>query len=499
MKVHKIFLFTGAFVATAVAGGLNTNTNQSIAYQRHVMRYATTDNDAPIFNPAGTGFMEDGWHLSINSQAFWQTRTIYTESPLFGGEKKFEGKAQIPAMPSLLATWHHGDLAISGYFGIVGGGGKLNYKKGIPSFEAAIAQIPGLLTQKGLETTDYSADLSLKGTSYIFGFGLGAAYRINEMFSAYLGAKFSYAINHYEGSLKNVQLNPKNEQLGLNGEMVNAVATFNSVSEKLANMAEQAAAGAEKAAAAAQQYEAAGDKATAAQYAAKANELKATATELTVKSKTFEAVAEQVSDKELDVEQTGWGITPIASISFKYKRLTAGIKFEYNTSIEMENDTKKNEVGLDAYNDGVKFHSDIPASIYMGATYALLDNFRVSAGYGHWFDWYADLPGNQEHHAKGTDEFLGGVEADFLTRWTVSGGMQISKYHLDDDYMSDMSFIMDNVTLGCGLAFRATDWIKINVAYFHSIYDDWKEKEAYGSNTYKRTSRGVGIGADLDF
>jgi hypothetical protein len=113
MKVHKIFLFTGAFVATAVAGGLNTNTNQSIAYQRHVMRYATTDNDAPIFNPAGTGFMEDGWHLSINSQAFWQTRTIYTESPLFGGEKKFEGKAQIPAMPSLLATWHHGDLAIS--------------------------------------------------------------------------------------------------------------------------------------------------------------------------------------------------------------------------------------------------------------------------------------------------------------------------------------------------------------------------------------------------
>ena len=63
----------------------------------------------------------------------------------------------------------------------------------------------------------------------------------------------------------------------------------------------------------------------------------------------------------------------------------------------------------------------------------------------------------------------------------------------------DMSFIMDNVTLGCGLAFRATDWIKINVAYFHSIYDDWKEKEAYGSNTYKRTSRGVGIGADLDF
>ena len=165
----------------------------------------------------------------------------------------------------------------------------------------------------------------------------------------------------------------------------------------------------------------------------------------------------------------------------------------------MKNSTKVNEVGLAAYDDGVKSHSDIPASIYMGLTYALFDNFRVSAGYGHWFDWYADLPGDQEKHAEGTDEFLGGVEADILTRLTVSGGFQISQYHLDDEYMSDMSFIMDNVTLGCGLAFRATDWIKINVAYFHSIYDDWKEKEAYGSNTYKRTSHGVGIGADLDF
>ena len=485
MKAHKIFVITGAIAANVMAGGLNTNTNQSIAYQRHIARYATTDNDAPYFNPAGTGFMEDGWHLSLNSQAFWQTRSMDVESPLFDGEKEFKGKAQIPAMPSVLASWHRGKLAISGYFGILGGGGKLNYKKGIPSFEAAIAQLPGLLTQSELETTDYDVDLSLKGTSYVFGFGLGAAYKINDMFSAYLGAKFSYAINHYEGKLENVQVNPKNAQLGLNGDMVKAAATFNALSSGLADKAEQAAG-------AAKQYAAAGDNQKAAEYEAMAKEL-------TVKSKTFEAVANQVSDKELDVEQSGWGITPVAGLSFKYKRLTAGIKLEYNTSIEMENDTKKNEVGLSAYDDGVKANSDIPASIYMGATYAVLDNFRVSAGYGHWFDWYADLPGNQEKHANGTNEYLGGIEFDFLNRWTVSGGIQVSRYHLDDAYISDMSFIMDNVTLGTGFAFRATDWIKINVAYFHSIYEDWNEKEPYGKITYKRTSSAVGIGADLDF
>lgn len=499
MKAHQIFVITGAIAANVFASGLNTNSNQSIAYQRNVARYATTDADAPLYNPAGTGFMEDGWHLSVNSQTFWQTRTVYTKSPLFEDERKYEGKAQIPVMPSLLSTWHRGNIAVSGYFGITGGGGKLKYKKGIPSFDAALAQIPGLLTENGLETSSYTADLSLDGTSYIYGFGLGFSYRINEMFSTYVGARFNYATNHYEAALKNVKINPKNDQLGLDGEMVNAVATFNKLSENLAGMADKAAAGAKQAAEAAEKYATAGDAESAAQYEKQAKELKETATELTVKSKTLEAVAEQVSDKELDVEQTGWGITPIASVSFKYKRLTAGIKFEYNTSIEMENDTKVNEVGLENYDDGVKDHSDIPASLYMGLSYALLDNFRLSIGYGHWFDSYANLPGDQEDYVDGTDEYLGGFEADVTQRITLSGGIQITRYNLSDEYMSDMSIILDNITLGCGFAIRATDWLKFNVGYFHSIYETWKEKETYGSNTYKRSSRGFGLGADFDF
>ena len=485
MKAHQIFVITGAIAANVIAGGLNTNTNQSIAYLRNVARYATTDADAPLYNPAGTGFMEDGWHLSLNSQTFWQTRTTYTKSPLFEDERKYEGKAQIPVMPSLLTTWHRGNIAVSGYFGITGGGGKLDYKKGIPSFDAALAQIPGLLTQNGLETNNYKADLSLKGTSYIYGFGLGASYRINEMFSTYLGARFNYVTNHYEASIKNIKVDPKNAQLGLDGEMVKAAATFNKLSETMAEYADQAAG-------AAKQYAAAGDKETAAAYEAKAKEY-------TIKSKTFESVAQSVSDKELDVEQSGWGITPIASLSFKYKQLTAGIRFEYNTSIETENDTKTNEVGLESYDDGVKDHYDIPASLYIGLSYALLDNFRLNIGYGHWFDSHANLPGDQEDYVEGTDEYLGGFEADVTSRITLSGGIQITRYNLSDEYMSDMSIILDNITLGCGFAIRATDWLKINVGYFHSIYDTWKEKEDYGSNTYKRSSRGFGIGADFDF
>jgi hypothetical protein len=54
----------------AFAGGLNTNTNQSVLFQRNVARDASTDVDAPYANPSGTAFMDDGLYISINNQTF---------------------------------------------------------------------------------------------------------------------------------------------------------------------------------------------------------------------------------------------------------------------------------------------------------------------------------------------------------------------------------------------------------------------------------------------
>lgn len=483
--LKNIAIISGVAATLAMSNGLNTNNNQSAAYLRNVAHYATLGNDAPLYNPAGTAFMKDGWHISLNSQAFWQTRGTNATSPLWGGEKRFEGDAQIPCMPSLFATWHRGNLAISGYFGIIGGGGTLNNDDGLPSFEASVAKIPMLLSQNGLETSAYSVDMSLDATSYIFGLGLGAAYKINDMLSLYLGARINYSYAHYEGELKNIQVNPKNKQLGLDGSMVHAAVTFSEMSETFAEYATQAEN-------AAKLYASKGDKATAAEYEAKADAF-------SQKSQTFAGIAQSVSDKELDVKQNGWGITPIAALSFKYKRITLGVKFEYNTSIEVENDTKVNEVGLSQYDDGVKNDNDIPASIFAGLTYSVLDNARICLGYGHWFDSHADLPNDLEDYVEDSNEFLYGIEIDFFKRWTISGGVQVTRYHLSDEYMSDMNIFLDNTTFGFGAAFKAFDWLKLNVAYFHSIYNDWDEKLDYGEFTYKRTNRGVGIGAELDF
>lgn len=473
MKLHnaiKLVLVRAVLVSGvgsfAFAGGLNTNTNQSVIFQRSVARDASTDVDAPYANPSGTAFMDDGLYISVNNQTFWQRRgTTVHKSPVIEDGREFEGKAFVPTLPSVLATWHRGNFALSGHVGVIGGGGSISFDEGIPSFAALMAsplkQIESTLTEKGLKTTKSSVDISLDASSYIFGATLGAAYEFANMFSVYAGARFNYAINNYDGTIDNLKLNSQIPGVNADAEMVKA----SKLSDAFADLAENAKSKEEK-----------------VQYA--------------TLSKTFEELDNQVS-MELDVEQTGFGVTPIFGLGFQYKRLTFGAKLEYNTSIEMENDTKKNGTPLPQYDDGVKDNNDIPTLVTVGLTYGVLENARVSLGYHHWFDSKANLNGDLEDYIDDTDEFLFGFEIDFLKRFTLSGGLQVTRFGITDEYISDLNINLDATTFGFGVAYWATDFMRINLSYFHSLYNDYDEKVEYGLDTYNRDSRGFGIGLDF--
>ena len=466
MNFPKILGLTGVFSSLVMAGGLNTNTNQSVLFQRSVARDASTDVDAPYANPSGTAFMEDGLYISLNNQTFWQSRSTTVEkSPIFEEGEEFKGKAFVPSLPSALVTWHKGNFALSGHFGVIGGGGKVEFNDGIPSFYALLysplKQMEACLSEKGLKTTASSVDVSLKASSYIFGATLGAAYEFNKMFSAYVGGRFNYAMNSYDGSVGNLKLNTVIPGVNPDGKMVEA----STLSETFATLAENAKTPEEK-----------------MQYATLA--------------KTFETMDDQTS-MELDLEQTGWGITPILGLGFQYKRLTAGVKFEYNTSIEMKNDTKKNGTPLEQFNDGKKDHNDIPSLLALGLSYSILDNLRMSLGYHHWFDSKADFSGDLEDHVDDTNEFLYGVEVDFLTRFTVSGGVQVTRFGIKDGYISDMNINISSTSFGFGLACWLTEWARLNLSYFHTLYQDYDEKVEYGLDVYNRDSRGFGVGLDF--
>ena len=77
-------LALGVF-STSYAGGLMTNTNYHIAFDRMMARGATFDIDAAYSNPAGLAWAQDGFQLSLNFQKPWQNRHI-----TFNGTK-YEG------------------------------------------------------------------------------------------------------------------------------------------------------------------------------------------------------------------------------------------------------------------------------------------------------------------------------------------------------------------------------------------------------------------------
>ena len=129
-----------ASAVTATAGGLLTNTNQNIAFNRMMSREASIGIDGVYFNPAGVAFMKDGHHLSINLQTAWQTRTIENDYALFNYNvknpttpRKFEGKAFAPVIPSFQYAYNKNRWSFQANFALAGGGcGKHRFPRQLP-------------------------------------------------------------------------------------------------------------------------------------------------------------------------------------------------------------------------------------------------------------------------------------------------------------------------------------------------------------------------------
>ena len=105
---------------TATAGGILTNTNQSIDFLRNPARDAAIGLDGVYSNPAGVAFLPEGLHLGFNWQYAHQTRTVNSTNPLFALGKKnegkitktFEGIADAPFIPSLQAAYNKGSWSL---------------------------------------------------------------------------------------------------------------------------------------------------------------------------------------------------------------------------------------------------------------------------------------------------------------------------------------------------------------------------------------------------
>lgn len=548
-----------AMTTSTQAGGLLTNTNQNIAFNRNFARVGAIGIDGVYFNPAGVAFLDQGFHLSLNFQNVYQTRQItsafsvpaFANTPyeypftLNGGDKTdgskfYEGKASVPILPSFQVAYNKDKWSFQAGFGLTGGGGKASFNEGLPSFERQIAILPALINQQlptfstllgqqETPATSYSMQSYMSGHQYNFGLQLGVAYKINENLSVFGGARFNYIYNKYEGNITNISAD-------VNGNSQNLYEYFGSkaklLTEKAAALQAQAVAAKTQADAYQAQANAATDPTAKAQLQAAANQYAAGAQQASAGAKMVSAGADKlnsskelVKDRYVEVSQRGWGITPILGIDYRTGKWNFAARYEFTTKFNIENNTKRDDT--QKYENGVNTPNDIPGILALGAQYEVLKNLRVMAGYNHYFDKDARMDNNKQRFLKhNTQEFLAGVEWDINPSVTVSAGGQRTLYGLGDGkYLTDLSFVTSSYSFGVGAKIKVAKNAHLNVAYFFTNYSKFtknyedaitigreqvtqpdgtisvqpKTLATKNTDIFTRTNKVLGVGLDIDF
>ena len=517
MKKLKLVCVAIAMACTTptLAGGLLTNTNQHVAFDRMMSREASIGIDGVYYNPAGVVFMSEGHHLAINWQLAFQTRTINNDYALFTNNvnnpitpRNFKGTAFAPVIPSFQYAYNKGKWSFQASFALTGGGGKCTFDDGLGSFEKIVAEtalaacqlagavdqvaaqyhVPAVFTSndKFGKEGKYSYNSYMHGRQYYYGLSLGAAYKFNDNFSAFAGVRGVYASTNYYGYVVDIKVGAMPLYMVLDPTKKNA-----------ANI-------------------------------------------------------------ELSCDQSGVGFTPIIGVDFKTDKWNFSAKYEFKTRIRLKNksvnqvpsignlpanlrnayiaggvseqaadailnnttiqgamgqlktqfDTELEEA-IGEYEDGKKIAGDIPAYLALGVGYSPVDAVRVNVGF-HWFDDKNATSYNnrQEKLKRGTLEYNAGVEVDVNKKITLSTGWQNTNYGLSEDYMDDKSFVVSSNSAAIGGVYHINKKMDLNVAYFHTFYQHKKTSETvqlaadksivYNSD-YTRNNNVFAVGLDINF
>ena len=440
MRKLLLLAVTATAFLTVRAGGLMTNTNYHIAFDRMMARGATFDIDATFSNPAGLAWGHEGWELSLNFQKPWQHRDIKL------GETTYEGKASAPIVPALFATYKKNRIAVSAMIGIVGSGGFVEYKQGVPMYNMLLG---GMLAANGITPDQYKLNSEMKGKQYIYGGQVNFTYKISDCFAAAVGLRANYYDGYYRGHV----IAADHPQLG------------------------------------------------------------------------------ELAKLLLDVDQKGWGITPIISLDFHKGPVTVAARYEFRTKLNPKNETNvldaclgtnliaammaADPAGAQAklqalaaqlgnytapFADGARTRYDMPALLSLAVGYEFSPKLRATLEYHFFDDKNAKMANDRQKELKhGTHEILAGVEYDINEKFTVSCGAQRTDYGLSDGYQQNTSFACDSYSIGLGGAWNVTDKIRLNAGYFISLYSDYKKATSYGEETYSRTNNVIGIGIDYKF
>lgn len=438
--MKRIFssIVAASLALSTFAGGLLTNTNQSAAFVRNPMRYASLETDAIYFNPAGTAFFKEGWAFSANWQMIWQDRDVTS----LLDKKTYKGEVYVPCMPTLMAAYKTGDWTFSGFFGIPGGGGKCEFNDGLPMLNNMVNRMfAQVLEGKGLNGVGgYTTESAFQSTQYMFSLQLGAAYKINENLSVYGGVRANYTNASYEGTI---------------------TTSFK-------------------------------DGVTIGGYPI-------AATQAAPYEQTILAAAPKLA---VDMTQSGLAFAPILGIDYKVGNFNFAAKYEFRAVTTVENDTEEAPAELPTFADGVTFRSDAPALLSLAGSWQVCPRLQVMAGWNYYFDKDAKVESllggdNNKNLDDNTYELLAGVEFKLTDKWLLSAGIQYSNFGITDNYTSDLSFINDSFMTGVGAKYSINEQWDINFGACYANYAHDVNRKM-GSD-YMRKTYNVAVGVDFRF
>lgn len=412
MKKILAFVALALFCVPMASAAIITNTNQSAVFIRMLARNASMDIDAVYYNPAGLTQLKNGFHVAIYNQTISQEKKVINAHPLLN-QDEYIGEVNVPFFPNFYAVYKKDKLALSFGFGPNGGGGTADFADGLPSFEIPFTVLPFLLSGMGLPTTAYSAELSFEGSSIFYGFQVNGSYAISEIISVAAGVRYISAVNTYEGSINNIMLNPGHPLINPTGAMVPADDFFNLIGQP--------------------------------------------------------GYAAMVSNKAVDVKQTATGITPILGLNIRPNdNLNIGIKYEFNTKLELVNDTTADDVGI--FPDKGKTHNDIPAILSFGLEYAIIPELRASISTNYFFDKNADWDGREEFVDSNSYDFAIGFEYDLAKAILLSAGYMRAQTALKEGFQSDFDHELTADTFGFGGRIRVGENFDLDLGGLFTSY-----------------------------
>jgi long-chain fatty acid transport protein len=200
MRKRFVFLCVVILIAASTsslfAGGIENKTNWSAEWVRTLNRNAATDSaDAVSYNPAGVMKMDNGLYMNATGQYAFKNYSDTVQGTKYETDEP-------DVVPSLFALYKRDKWAAYGAITVVVAGGKVDYESGdattlglasriITSFNTAFPGPPpaftGILAQH------------LEGKSYFIGYTLGGAYKINDIISVSLGARYVDASRDFSG------------------------------------------------------------------------------------------------------------------------------------------------------------------------------------------------------------------------------------------------------------------------------------------------------------